>query len=81
MTQKQLEKKVRHLINESAKDMRKKISKVWLNSSIDLSAYEDDYRLPKMVVTALLKEEMHQNKPLCSDKETEKTIDNIYLML
>ena len=81
MTKKQLEKKVRHLINESVKDMRRKIPKVWLSGAVDLSAYENDYVLPKIVATALLQEEAHQNKPLRCDKETERTIDNIYSIL
>ena len=81
MTKKQIQKKTRQLIRESAQSMRKNIDRILLSGAVDITAYEDNYILPKMIICALLKEEQHQYKPLDNNKQMDKDIENMYLML
>ena len=57
MTKKQLQKRTRELIRESAANMRKNIEKAINSGAIDLDAYDDNYELPRIVLGALLRYE------------------------
>lgn len=81
MTEKQVEQKTRQLIRESAKHMRANIKRVLNSGSIDISYYNDDFILPKIILQALLKEEQHQYKLHFDEAKHKKIIDNIYVML
>lgn len=81
MTKQQVEQKTRQLIRESAKHMRANIKRALNSGAIDISSYDDDFLLPKIIFQALLKEEQHQYKCHSDKDKHNKTIDNIYLML
>lgn len=76
MTQKQLEQKTRHLIAESAKCMRANIKKAINSGAIDLDAYDNNFELPKIVLGALLRNEVFQYK--MHTDEGRKAVDNLY---
>lgn len=79
MTKKQLRKKVRSLINTTAKEMRADLEKVLLSDAVDIKAAEDNYILPKTVLLALLKEAQHGlSLPSSRRKQIIKEADNIY---
>ena len=81
MTKEQVQQKTRELITESANHMCKNIDRILSSGSIDIEGYEDNYLLPKMMLCALLKEEIHQYKPLSRDRQMDKDIDNMYNLL
>jgi hypothetical protein len=49
--------------------------KILLSGAIDLEAYENDYRLPKIVLCSALKEASFQYTPL--SKDDKKTLKNL----
>lgn len=81
MTRKQVEQKTRKLIRESAKHMRANIKRVLDSGAIDISSYDDDFLLPKIIFQALLKEEQHQHKLHFDEDKHNKIINNIYKMI
>ena len=60
--------KIDELTDKTASDMRAKARK-WLKDVGDtnLSDWENDYRLPKIVMTALCRKAAYQWSPLCKD--------------
>ena len=81
MTKQQLRQKTNELIRESNKMMREKLEKLLKSGAIELSAYSDDYVLPKLIMCAMSKELMHQWKPLSNQKERMREIDNFYAIM
>lgn len=79
MTKKQLQKKTRELIRESAANMRKNIEKAINSGAVDLDAYEDNYELPRIVLGALLRNESFQYKMHTDDGR--KAVENLYLCM
>lgn len=79
MTKKQLQKKTRELIRESAANMRKNIEKAINSGAVDLDAYEDNYELPRIVLGALLRNESFQYKMHTDDGK--KAVENLYLCM
>ena len=83
MTDKQLKraivKRTRDMINESAKHMKKNIERAFNSGGINLEDYEDNNILPRIIMTALLKEEMSQYPPI--HKEDKKVAENLYLLM
>ena len=79
MTEKQLkkeiERKTRKLIRESAQHMRKNITRALNSGAIDITAYGDDYELPKIILGALLHEESFQYK--MHTKEGKAAVENL----
>ena len=67
ITKRQLKTKTKELIKNSSKSMVENIDKAMASGAIDLNSYEDNYILPKILLCALLKEELHQYKPLGDD--------------
>lgn len=76
MTKKQLQKKTRELIRESAANMRKNIEKAINSGAIDLDAYDDNYELPRIVLGALLRYESFQYK--MHTEEGRKQVNNLF---
>ena len=80
MTEKQLkkaiDKKTRELIRESAQRMRQNIKRAFNCGAIDITAYGDDYELPKIILGALLREEAFQYK--MHTDEGKKAVENLY---
>lgn len=81
MTNKQLKSKLKSMLKEDKKAIDKYIEKVILSGSIDIEAAENNYILPKMLLSAIYKEMSFQYKPFSYNRQTEKEIDNIYAML
>lgn len=83
MTEKQLKKeiecKTRQLIRESAQHMRKNIERAFNSGAIDITAYGDDYELPKIIIGALLREESFQYK--MHTDEGRKAVENLAVCL
>jgi hypothetical protein len=79
MTEKQLkkeiERKTRQLIRESAQHMRKNIVRAFNSGAIDITAYGDDYELPKIILGALLREEVFQYK--MHTEEGKAAVENL----
>lgn len=81
MTKKEAREKTRKLVRNCAQSMRKNIEKILENKSVDISSYDNNYVLPKIILAALLKEEMFQGQPLRSTKERNLEIERIYRSL
>lgn len=83
MTEKQIkkevERKTRQLIRESAQHMRKNIARAFNSGAIDITAYGDDYELPKIIIGALLREETFQYK--MHTKEGKAAVENLAVCL
>ena len=79
MTEKQIkkevERKTRQLIRQSAQHMRKNIARAFNSGAIDITAYGDDYELPKIIIGALLREESFQYK--MHTDEGRKAVENL----
>jgi len=80
MTKKQLQKKTRSLIFEASKHMRKNIDRAINSGSIDVSSWDNNWLLPKLLLNALLMEEQHQYAPPAgmNERQYKKQIESIY---
>ena len=76
---KEIERKTRQLIRESAQRMRKNIARAFNSGAIDITAYGDDYELPKIILGALLREEAFQYK--MHTDEGRKAVENLAVCL
>lgn len=72
---KEIERKTRQLIRESAQHMRNNIKRAFNSGAIDITAYGDDYELPKIILGALLREETFQYK--MHTNEGRKAVENL----
>ena len=75
MTTKQFLIKIDEMSNTTAMDIREKARK-WLKEVGDeqLANWENDYRLPKIVMTALCREAGYQWSPLCKTDRKQVSI-------
>ena len=78
MTKKQVRSKTSELIRNCSASMRKNIEKVLESGAVNIGSYEDNYLLPKIILVALLKEEIFQYEPHSEKRKIEKEINNIY---
>jgi hypothetical protein len=58
-------------------EMKERINKVFSQGAVDLSSYEDNFRLPKAMLFCAIESFAWQYKPLDWDKELAKEIKNI----
>lgn len=75
MTKEQVILKTREVIGRINYDMCCQIEKALNSGTIDLDAYEDNYKLPKIITYALLKDELHE---LCMTGEMIEEAENLY---
>jgi len=76
MTKTQATRKTNYLISQAARHMRELIDKALRSGALDLAIYEDDYLLPKIIVSSLLREVTWQYQPLHpEDRKTSKNLD------
>ena len=75
MTKKQLIKKMNELKKENNKFINKKVERILKSGAIDLKSWDDDFRMPKVLMTAICEDLVFQWKPL--DKELRKEVQNI----
>lgn len=63
--------KVRELNNVFSENLEKDLDKVLKSGCIDLSKYENNFILPKIVFSAILKSEAFQLTPMCEEYRQE----------
>ena len=79
MTEVELLSKVRELNNIFSEDLEKDLEKILNSGCVDLSKYENDFILPKIVFSAILKSESFQFAPM--SREYQQEIKNVYKFL
>ena len=75
MEKKELLEKVRELNNVFSEDLDKKLEKMLESGCVDLSKYDNDFTLPKIIFSAILKSESFQFAPMT--KEYQQEIMNV----
>lgn len=83
MTKKEVRKKTRELIQNSAQWMRRDLEKVLLSGAVDYANADNNYRLPKTIMLALLKEQMrnYDGRGTSYEKQIKRGAENIYACL
>lgn len=79
MTKQQYYKKCKELKKEMNKLFDNRVEKLLNSGAIELSNYDDNYILPKIVVCAIASEIQWQFKPL--SKEGQKEVKNLELFV
>ena len=79
MTKKQIRKKIMEMVRDDKKYIQEKVEKALKSRAFDIKDYEDDYRLPKIILHAIYKDLCWQRKPLY--KEHSKIAENIYIVI
>jgi hypothetical protein len=78
MTREQFLTKFDELVKENNYRFRVKATAILSSNAVDLESYEDDYRLPKIVLCAVLKSLSNDWSPLLPEsKETLESIESI----
>ena len=67
--------KVRELNKSFSEDLEKELDKILESGCLDLTKYENDFTLPKIVFSAILKSESFQFAPMI--KEYQQEIKNV----
>ena len=67
--------KVRELNNVFSEDLEKELEKILESGCVDLSKYDNDFILPKIIFSAILKSESFQFAPM--SKEYQQEIKNV----
>ena len=82
MKKSELLSKVRELNKSFSEDLEKELDKILESGCIDLSKYENDYKLPKIVFSAILKNESFQFTPMSKECQQEiKNVSNFLLIV
>ena len=63
--------KVRELNKSFYEDLEKKLDKILESGCIDLQKYENDFILPKIIFSAILKSESFQFAPMSKEYQQE----------
>lgn len=71
MTKEQIRQKIDELLTTNTVEIRKRIEKVLASSCLSLECWEDDYRLPKILMSAVCEEMAFQWYPL-NDQDKEE---------
>ena len=79
MTKTQTKDKIRGITKNIRKEIEKLMEKTLKTGAVDIAQYEDNYRLPKIIVSAILKELTRQYRPLTKEDQAES--ENIYRFL
>jgi hypothetical protein len=67
MTDKQIKSKVKELVKTLAADIEHEAIALSRTGAVDASEFDDDYRLPKILVTAAVESRKNGFRPLCTD--------------
>lgn len=73
MEKKELLTKIRELQEAFSEDIEKELDKILKSGCVDLSKYENNYLLPKIIFSAILKRETSRFTPLCEEYRQEVT--------
>lgn len=76
ITKKQAKKKVRELLKDDFAAMKKCIDKALDSGAIDFTDFDDDYELPRIIISAIYKQHLYQRMPL--QEKRIKEVDNLY---
>lgn len=82
-TKEQIKEKVLQMIPQVAEGMTKNLDRVLENIeyAVNLEGHKDNYILPKMILRALLKEEMFQYKTFINEKAANEITDKLYALI
>jgi hypothetical protein len=75
MTKTQLRKKFNELKKENTKWINDNFEKVLKSGALDLDSYDNDFRLPKVIMCAMLQRLSDQWAPF--DKQLKKDVANL----
>ena len=84
ITKEQIKEKTQKLINQAHESMTKNLDRILEenNGVINNEDFDNNYILPRLIINALLKEEMFQYKMLDTrNKKEMKIIERIYALL
>jgi hypothetical protein len=81
MTKKQLIKKVNDCLKSDKKLIQDKIQKAINSGCMDIEGAEDNYVLPKYLISAIYREMSRQYTPPYGGRKAQKEINNIYAHL
>ena len=80
MTENNCKKLTDEMIDKVADEMKKKVSRAIASGAVNLNAFDDDsYRLPRIILTALLKEVSYRWKP--TQKSDVRSANNLYVCM
>jgi len=78
MTNAQFKKKVKDCMKSDKAHIDRLIDKAIASGCMDISGAEDNYILPKALITAIYREMSRQYHPLDHMKAAKKEVENIY---
>lgn len=67
MTKTQFKRKFKELLTTNNKEMLRLADHYWNSGALDKSSYDDDFVLPKIVMTACCERMVHQWMPFSSE--------------
>ena len=80
MTEELCKKLTDEMIDKVADEMKQKVARAIASGAVNLNAYDDDsYRLPRIILTALLKEVSYRWKP--THKADVRSANNLYVCM
>lgn len=77
MKREDLYNKTLSLLPQIELDIKKELRKVMRSGCLDIQSAEDNFRLPKIVMSAILKHEAEEYEP--QDASGKKEVKNVYL--
>lgn len=80
-TKTNVRKRTNELINDAAKHMKDNLKKLLESGAIDYEKYDDNWRLPKNIMVALLEDMAREYSPIGTsyEREDNKTIKKLKL--
>jgi len=75
MTKRQFDRKIAELIRTETKALRAEVNRLCDCGGIDLGSYGDDFRAPKIILTAALERMAENWRPL--DHSDKREVDNL----
>lgn len=79
ITKSQCRQKTLSMLRNAMKDMTEKIEKALSCGALNLDNYDDNYELPRIIASAVLKDAAYNYGPLTSDNRKEAS--NLYHFL
>ena len=76
-TKEQCLEKVAEMAAQISKRIREKAVQLLNSGGVDIESYENDYRLPKIILVACLEHEADSWRPLTENKAARKAIANL----
>jgi hypothetical protein len=78
MTKQETKQKYLHLVKEVNGALKLHFEDMWRSGGFEPTVYENDFRLPKIMIMSGLEEELWQYRPLNGeDKKTSKNLSRI----